>query len=146
MTQSPLRVAIDGDVALLTLDRPEAGNAINLPLARALVEAAIRCESDAAIRCVVITGQGRLFCGGGDVSEFAAAGDDVSAYIRDLASTLHRAVVRLMRMEKPLVTLVNGPAAGAGMSLALAGDIVLATQSARFSAAYGAIGLTPDGG
>ena len=146
MSQSPLRFEVDQDVAIVTLDRPDAGNAINLPLARALEEAAIRCETDDAIRCVVITGTGKLFCGGGDVGEFAQAVDGVSDYLHELAGTLHRAMSRFMRLDKALVTLVNGPAAGAGMSLALAGDVVIAAPSARFVTAYGSLGLTPDGG
>jgi 2-(1,2-epoxy-1,2-dihydrophenyl)acetyl-CoA isomerase len=72
--------------------------------------------------------------------------DNVSAYLSELAGTLHMAVSRLMRMRKPLVTLVNGPAAGAGFSLALIGDIVIAGQAANFTAAYGRVGLSPDGG
>lgn len=133
-------------VATITLNRPAVGNAINLEMARALVDAAIRCETDRSIRCVVLTGAGRLFCAGGDVASFAAAGDQAGALLSELAGTLHMAVARFGRMACPLLVLVNGPAAGAGMSLALAGDIVLCARSAHFTAAYGAIGLTPDGG
>src|SRR3546814_13875250 len=75
-------------------------------------------------RCVVLTGAGKLFCGGGDVQAFSAAGDQVSSYLSELAGTLHMAVTRLMRMAKPLLVLVNGPAAGAGLSLAICGDMV----------------------
>src|SRR3546814_36030 len=115
-------------------------------LARALLQAAIRCDTDPAIRCVVLTGAGKLFCGGGDVQAFSAAGDQVSSYLSELAGTLHMAVTRLMRMAKPLLVLVNGPAAGAGLSLAICGDMVLAARSAHFTAAYGMVGLSPDGG
>ncbi|QTL03996.1 enoyl-CoA hydratase/isomerase family protein [Aquabacter sp. L1I39] len=142
----PLLVAIEGAVATLTLNRPAAGNTIDLPLARALLDAAIQCDQDPAIRCVVLTGTGKLFCGGGDLAGFAAAGEGISGYLSLLAGTLHMAVSRLMRMEKPLLVKVNGPAAGAGLSLAISGDVVLAARSAHFSAAYGAVGLTPDGG
>ena len=143
---SPLRLAIADGVAWLTLDRPDVGNAIDLPLARALVEAAGRCEADGAIRCVVLTGAGRLFCAGGDVALMKAAGDDLPAVLHQLIETFHRAVAILARMPKPLVTLVNGPAAGAGLSLAILGDIVLSAASAHYTPAYGAIGLTADGG
>lgn len=105
-----------------------------------------KASTDGAIRCVGLTGSGRLFCAGGDLSSFADAGTNVAAFLSGLASTLHMAVSRLMRMRKPLVVLVNGPAAGAGLSLALAGDIVLAAPTAHFTAAYGAVGLSPDGG
>jgi 2-(1,2-epoxy-1,2-dihydrophenyl)acetyl-CoA isomerase len=141
-----LAVTVERSIATLMLDRPAVGNTIDMALARALIDAAVRCDEDKAIRCIVLTGRGRLFCGGGDVSAFAEAGDDISAFLRELAGALHEAISRLMRMKKPLVVLVNGPAAGAGLSLALAGDITLAAKSAHFTAAYGALGLTPDGG
>lgn len=146
MSDDLVLVAIDEGIATLTLNRPAAGNTINLPLAKALLQAAIRCDSDAAIRCVVITGAGKLFCGGGDLGAMREVGDNVPAYLSELTGILHLAVSRLMRMRKPLVTLVNGPAAGAGLSLALAGDIVVAGESASFTAAYGRVGLSPDGG
>jgi 2-(1,2-epoxy-1,2-dihydrophenyl)acetyl-CoA isomerase len=146
MSESNLLVTIEDAVATLVLNRPQAGNAIDLPLAQALVQAAIRCDSDPSIRCVVLSGAGRLFCAGGDLGAFAAAGERIPAFLSELAGTLHMALSRLMRMAKPLLVLVNGPAAGAGMSLALGGDIVLAARSAHFTPAYGAVGLTPDGG
>jgi 2-(1,2-epoxy-1,2-dihydrophenyl)acetyl-CoA isomerase len=146
MSDDPVLVTVEDGVAELRLNRPAAGNTINLPLAQAMLQAAIRCDQDEAIRCVVITGEGKLFCGGGDVAAMSAAGDGVPGFLSELAGTFHMAVTRLMRMPKPLVTLVNGPAAGAGFSLAIAGDIVLAARSAHFTAAYGLVGLSPDGG
>lgn len=146
MSDTPLLVSVDGPVATLTLNRPAAGNAIDLPLAHSLLKAAIRVDQDDTIRCVVLTGAGRLFCAGGDLPAFAAAGDQVPAFLSELAGTLHMAVSRLQRMAKPLLVLVNGPAAGAGLSLSLIGDIVIAARSAHFTAAYGSVGLSPDGG
>jgi 2-(1,2-epoxy-1,2-dihydrophenyl)acetyl-CoA isomerase len=146
MTDAPLIVNVVDGIAWLTLNRPHAGNAIDLPMARSLVEASILCETSAAIRCIVLTGAGRLFCSGGDVSLFASAGNDVSILLNELAGTLHAAQARFARTGKPMLVLVNGPAAGAGLSLALGGDVVLAARSAHFTAAYGGIGLTPDGG
>jgi len=137
---------VEDGIGRITLDRPEAGNAITLPLARALLAAAIRCQTDAAIRCIVLTGNGRLFCAGGDVQLLAGAGDKRSEVLSELIATFHAAIARLARAPKPLVTLVNGPAAGAGFSLAMLGDVVIGARSAHFTAAYGAIGLTPDGG
>ncbi len=144
--QSLLRFEQQGSIARLTLNRPQAGNAIDLPLARELLDAARRCDQDDAIRCVSITGAGRLFCTGGDVSAFAAAGDGVPELLRELAGTLHQALRTLSRLRKPVLTIVNGPAAGAGLSLSACGDIVIAASSAHFTAAYGSVGLTPDGG
>jgi 2-(1,2-epoxy-1,2-dihydrophenyl)acetyl-CoA isomerase len=146
VSEPVLLVDVTDGVARLTLNRPDAGNAVDLPLARALVAASIRCQTDASIRCVVLTGSGRLFCAGGDVAAMQAAGDGAGALLSELAGTFHMALARFARMPKPFVTLVNGPAAGGGFGLALSGDIVLAGGSAHFTPAYGLIGLVPDGG
>jgi 2-(1,2-epoxy-1,2-dihydrophenyl)acetyl-CoA isomerase len=137
---------VEGAVATITLNRPEVGNALDIPMSRALLEAAMRCEADAAIRCVVLTGTGKLFCGGGDVAAFAGAGDDLPKMLREITVYLHAAIAVLARMEKPLVTAINGSAAGAGIGLAILGDVALAEPTASFSLAYTGIGLTPDGG
>lgn len=134
------------DIATITLNRPENGNAINMELAAALAEAAAAVAADPAIRCVLLKGAGRMFCVGGDVTAFADAGSGAGSLLRLLADKLHEAVSTLSEMEKPLVTCVHGAAAGAGMGLALLGDRVLLGESAHFTAAYTAIGLTPDGG
>jgi 2-(1,2-epoxy-1,2-dihydrophenyl)acetyl-CoA isomerase len=141
-----IQLEIDGAIGRITLDRPEVGNALNIPMARELMECAIRCEHDAAIRCVLITGRGKLFCAGGDVVEFARAGDKLPDFLREITSYVHAAISSLARMNKPLVTAVNGATAGAGMGLALLGDIVLADSSAVFTLAYTGIGVSPDGG
>jgi 2-(1,2-epoxy-1,2-dihydrophenyl)acetyl-CoA isomerase len=146
MSASLVVLNVDGAIASLTLNRPDAGNAINLDLARELLAAAIRCDSDPAIRCVVLSGTGRLFCAGGDIGVLGSAGERTAAVLSELAGTLHMAISRLARMRKPLLVLVNGPAAGAGLGLAIMGDVVLAATSAHFTAAYSVIGLTPDGG
>ncbi|HEX7852243.1 MAG TPA: enoyl-CoA hydratase-related protein [Sphingobium sp.] len=145
MSGAPVLLDSDGTIAMITLNRPEAGNTVNLPLAQALLDAAVHCDEDASLRCVVLTGTGKLFCGGGDLSAFGDAGD-IPAFLDALATTLHKAISRLLRMRKPLLVLVNGPAAGAGLSLSLLGDIVIASESAHFMAAYGSVGLSPDGG
>lgn len=143
---STITTTRDGDVLTLTLSRPEQGNAINTDLAADLLAAARDAAGDPAVRCVVLTGAGRMFCVGGDIAEFSAAGDEAGPFIRALADTLHEAVLVLAGMAKPLIALVQGPAAGAGLSLAAAADIVIASEAAHFTAAYTAIGLTPDGG
>ena len=143
---SPVLFERRGAVAVLTLNRPTVGNAIDVPLARALMEAAIVCDEDESIRCVLLTGTGRMFCAGGDVGGFAKAGDNAAALVKETTAYLHVAIARLSRMCKPLVCAVNGPAAGAGFSLAILGDLVLAAKSAHLTLAYTAIGLTPDGG
>ncbi|WP_163851730.1 enoyl-CoA hydratase/isomerase family protein [Pseudooceanicola aestuarii] len=145
MTDS-LTIERDGAVARLVLNRPDKGNALDQPLADALAEAALSVATDRAVRAVVLTGAGRLFCAGGDVDTFAEAGDHVSAFLTRLAGVVHVALGHFATMDKPLITLVNGPAAGAGLSLAISGDVVLAAPDAHFTPAYLGIGLTPDGG
>lgn len=147
MTEQPVTLKVDSaGVAWLTLNRPDAGNSIDLPTAHALADAAIRCQTDPAIRVVVLTGSGRMFCAGGDVKLMLSAGDKVPAVLSELIGAFHIGVSRLARMPKPVIVLVNGPAAGGGFSLSLVGDIVIAAKSAHFTAAYGVIGLTADGG
>jgi len=146
MTGAPIRFDRVGGVAWLTLDRPEQRNAIGPEVADALHDLANRCADDPAVRCVVLTGNGRFFSVGGDVDLFSQAGDDAEPVVLDLARRFHAGIHRFATMEKPLVTAINGPAAGAGFSLSIAGDIAIAAASAHFTAAYSAIGLTPDGG
>jgi 2-(1,2-epoxy-1,2-dihydrophenyl)acetyl-CoA isomerase len=146
VSDAPVLLSVDGAIATITLNRPAVGNTVNMEMARALLAAAIACDQNASLRCVVLTGAGKLFCGGGDLSSFAEAGDAIPAFLSELAGTYHLAISRLMRMRKPLLVVVNGPAAGAGLSLALIGDVVIAAETAHFSAAYGSVGLSPDGG
>ncbi|MET0376184.1 MAG: enoyl-CoA hydratase/isomerase family protein [Rhizorhabdus sp.] len=146
MNATPLIFERDGAIARLTFNRPDAANTIDLAVSKALVEAAIECDTNPDIRCVVLTGAGKIFCAGGDIGMMASAGDRVGSAVGELASILHMAVSRFARMNKPMLTLVNGPAAGAGYSLALGADVVLAARSATFTAAYGALGVSPDGG
>lgn len=143
---APIRIDRVGAVATLTLDRPEAGNAIDIPMADVFLAAVLECDADPDIRCVVLTGAGTMFCAGGDVKAFAAAGDATPALIKRLTAPLHAGVARLARMDKPLVTAINGAAAGAGFGLAILGDVALAARSAKFAIAYGALGLSPDAG
>ncbi len=132
-------------VATITLNRPDAFNALNLALARELFAAVLQVDEDPAVRCVVITGAGKAFCGGGDVKEFADGLPRIGVLIKELTTYVHGAVSRLVRTPKPVLTAVNGVAAGGGLSLALAGDLVLAAESARFAMAYSRIAATPDG-
>jgi 2-(1,2-epoxy-1,2-dihydrophenyl)acetyl-CoA isomerase len=141
----PLDVERRGPIAWLTLNRPSAGNTINVAMAEALGHAAREVAAQDDVRALVITGAGKLFCGGGDIQAFTTGGSSAEA-IDAITSRLHPAIEALARLPKPIVSLVNGPAAGAGLGLALMGDIVLAAASAHFTSAYTAIGLTPDGG
>ena len=146
MDLATIRAEVDADgLAHLALNRPEAGNAIDLQLAKDLNTALTAWSHDATVRCVLVTGEGPQFCVGGDLKDFAGRGDDRPQHLADITTYLHAAMSRLMRLNAPVVAAVQGSAAGAGMSLAAAADLVLAGASSRFVMAYTAIGLTPDG-
>jgi 2-(1,2-epoxy-1,2-dihydrophenyl)acetyl-CoA isomerase len=145
-TPKNLLFEVRENVAYITLNRPEVSNAMNLEMSREFYEAASECEQSSHLRAVLITGAGRAFCSGGDVKSFAAQEPaNLPAYYRSITLFLHQAIHRFARMPAPVVMAVNGTAGGGGMSLACAGDIVLASESARFTMAYTKIGLTPDG-
>ena len=131
-------------VATITLCRPDAGNALSVEMANAISEAVEGVAGDAEVRCVLMTAQGRFFCVGGDVKSMGVAAD-VGALLDRITTPLHRAITALLQMDKPLVVAVNGPVAGGGLGLALAGDIVIAAEAAHFSLAYAGIGFSPDG-
>lgn len=148
MSASEGRVSVEyrDRVAVICLNRPDMGNAIDIEMAEALDRAIGAVDADQSIRCLLLTGEGRFFCVGGDVGSFASAGKDAGLLLDQITQPLHRAISRLARLTKPVVGAINGPAAGAGLGLAAIGDIVLAADSAHFTMAYTAIGLTPDGG
>ncbi len=145
MSYETLHFQIENHVATITLNRPDAANALNLTMARELSDVGIRCDETPDIRAVVIRGTGSMFCAGGDLSVFADAGDDAAAVVKQMAGDLHMGISRLTRMNAPVIAAVNGTAAGAGFSLAVAADLVVAVDSAKFVMAYTNAGLSPDG-
>jgi len=132
-------------VATLTLNRPDAYNAFNLAFGHEIFQAVLEADDDPQVRCLLVTGAGKAFCAGGDVREFVEHLPRIGAHTKELTTYLHGAVSRLCRTDKPVVVAVNGVAAGGGLSLVLAGDLVLAAESARFTMAYSKIAATPDG-
>ena len=132
-------------VANVTLNRPEAGNALNLELGQELLRAVLRCDEDSEVRAVLISGAGDMFCVGGDLKSFSDQGEHLPHHLKEVTTYLHAAVSRMARMDPPVVAAVHGAAAGAGMSLACACDLVVAAESARFTMSYSNAGLTPDG-
>ena len=132
----------EGGVLTITLNRPEVFNAFNGALHAAL-HAALREARDPEVRAVVVTGAGRGFCSGQDLTEFQGALGDVGDRLRE---TYHPNVLAIRALEKPVIAAVNGPAAGAGLSLACACDIRIAADTATFVPGFVGIGLVPDSG
>jgi 2-(1,2-epoxy-1,2-dihydrophenyl)acetyl-CoA isomerase len=145
MAYSTLTLDIKDGVGLICLNRPDEGNAITLEMARELQEVATVCDEDAEVRAVVLTGNGKMFCAGGDLKIFSAQGEKISLYVKETTQAFHAAISRFNWMDAPVVCAVNGTAAGGGFSLALATDIAIAAESAKFTMAYTKIGLAPDG-
>jgi 2-(1,2-epoxy-1,2-dihydrophenyl)acetyl-CoA isomerase len=145
MQYTTLLFDIRDSVAHVTLNRPDASNSVNMEMGRELMDAALHCDEDPAIRAVVLSGAGSVFCVGGDLKNFAAQGEHLPYHLKELTTYLHAAISRLARMDAPVVAAVNGVAAGAGFSLAMSCDLILAAESARFTMAYSKAGLTPDG-
>ena len=139
-----LRVEIDGAVATLTLDRPEALNALTVPVKVALRQALEGLAGDGAVRAVILTGAGRAFCAGQDLAERERPdAAPLEVEVREHYNPIIRAI---RAMGQPVIAAVNGVAAGAGASLAFACDLRIAAEEARFVLAFSRIGLVPDSG
>jgi 2-(1,2-epoxy-1,2-dihydrophenyl)acetyl-CoA isomerase len=138
---SEVEYTVDGAVQTITLNRPDRMNAFNRALHAALREA-LKAARDPEVRAVVITGAGRGFCAGQDLTEFGESGD-VGAALRE---TYHPNVLAIRALEKPVIAAVNGACAGAGLSLACACDIRIAADVASFVPGFVGIGLVPDAG
>ena len=138
-----VRLENDGALAILTLDRPDRLNAMADPMWEALHGHLAAVAADEAIRAVILTGAGRAFCSGGDVTGMAKS-DIVSGRAR--SQKRHRTVLALYNLEKPVIAAVRGPVYGIGNALALACDIVIASDTAKFSMAFKKVGIVPDGG
>jgi len=147
IASGPVLLDLDGEVARLRLNRPDASNALNLDLLKALVEAIMRCHSDRRARAVLLSGEGPNFCGGGDVKDFASKGDALPDYLREATGYLQIAASALIRLEKPVVTVVQGYATGGGgFGLVCASDLVLAGESSHFMLGATRVGMAPDAG
>lgn len=142
---STIQLERDGSIAKLTLNRPDSANALNLEMATDLMRAAIELDEDSRVRAVILTGNGTMFCAGGDLGAMKEAGDGASAYIKEMAGNLHLAISRFARMRAPVISAVNGTAAGAGFSMICATDLAIASETAKFTMAYTRAGLSPDG-
>ncbi len=145
MTDTVL-VDVRDEVAVVTLNRPDTANTLDLAMGRDLLVAALRCEADPAVRAVVLTGAGKAFCFGGDLRGMVSGGRPIEPYLKELTTHLHAAIVRFMRMDAPVIAAVNGTAAGAGVGLVAMADLAILAAGAKISLAYTGVGLTPDGG
>jgi 2-(1,2-epoxy-1,2-dihydrophenyl)acetyl-CoA isomerase len=130
-------------VAILTLNDPKTVNAASLAMMQGCLKAMDAIEADASLRALVLTGEGRGFCSGANLAEPPPQGADLGDM---LELTYHPFLRRLRDTKLPIVTAMNGPAAGVGMSLALMGDLVIAARSAFFALGFTRLGLVPDGG
>jgi 2-(1,2-epoxy-1,2-dihydrophenyl)acetyl-CoA isomerase len=142
----PVLVSVEDGVGRLVLNRPDAANSIDAATAGALADSLDLLLRDADLRAVLVSGAGERFCGGGDVRSFAGAGAGLANRLDEVVTPFHAACRALAALPVPVVAAVQGSAAGAGLALALACDLVVAAESAKFVMAYTAIGLTPDGG
>lgn len=132
-------------VAIIKLNRPKAMNAINDQMKVELTDIVRKVKHDQDVKAVILTGEGRAFCAGGDVKEMS--GTRAPMFLRNRMRTyLHQIVIMISQMEKPVITAVNGYAVGAGCNLALSGDIILASDQAKFSEIFVQVGLIPDAG
>jgi 2-(1,2-epoxy-1,2-dihydrophenyl)acetyl-CoA isomerase len=145
MATEEIELSVEGRVATLTLTRPDAGNAINRSFVSHLHAHAEGLHDPKAVRVVVLRSTGRSFCVGGDLQYFSGI-DDIEPEILGLATDFHAGIYALRELDAPLVAGVQGAAAGGGLALACACDVVLAAESARFTMAYTGAGLSPDGG
>ncbi|MHA7923888.1 MAG: enoyl-CoA hydratase/isomerase family protein [Marinobacter sp.] len=148
MTDTLITTAFDTEtgVARLTFNRPEALNAINVTLAQAFLAAVQEIRGLSGVRCIVLTGAGRAFMAGGDVSSMAGTSEQAGAAISAILDAVNPAILLLRSMDAPVIAAVRGVAAGAGLSLTLMADLVVAHEDAKFLVAYNGIGAVPDCG
>jgi 2-(1,2-epoxy-1,2-dihydrophenyl)acetyl-CoA isomerase len=145
MSFQTLSLAIDGGVAHITLDRPKNANTIDPPLAAELRSAAERLHADESVRAVLLSGNGPMFCAGGDLGAFAEFGDEIPKRLGAMIEDFHAAVETLSAMDAPLVVAAHGNVMGAGLSMVASASLAVAAEGTRFGMAYTGAGLTPDG-
>ena len=147
---APVLLDHDGDIAIITLNRPHAGNAIDRSVVEGLISAAGKLAEDRGAQAIILTGKGKLFCGGGDLQGFRKASEQgletLAGHVGQLADGLHTALLALLALRIPVIAALNGSAGGAGMSLVAAADLAFARPHVKFASAYGELGLAADGG
>jgi len=148
IASGPVLLDLDADgVARIRLNRPEASNGVNVELLRALHEAVLLCHGEPAVRALILSGEGKNFCAGGDVREFASKGEALPDYLREATAWLQIAVSALVQLQPPVIAAVHGFAAGgAGFGFVCAADLVIAAESAKFMSGAVRVGMAPDAG
>ncbi|KFI32577.1 enoyl-CoA hydratase [Haematobacter missouriensis] len=136
----------ESGIARIAFNRPEVLNALNVPLARAFLAAVREVTALQGLRAIVLGGEGRAFVAGGDVASFAGGPERAVPVVNDLLDALNPAIVALRRVDAPVIAAVRGAAAGAGLSLMMAADIIVAATGTKFLMAYEKLGSSPDCG
>src|SRR5512134_295156 len=142
----PILTQLHGNILEVTLNRPEAYNALDLDMIRMLGDALSSAAVDNSVKGVLLTGRGKAFCAGGDLKWVSHQTKEAGSVLYRLAPQFHLSIIEIRRMEKPVVAAINGIAAGGGFSLALACDFRIIGQSAILRQAYTSSGLSIDGG
>jgi len=147
ISEGPVLLDVEDGVARLRLNRAEASNSVDVPTLQALHSAVLCCHADPSVRVVMLSGEGKNFCAGGDVKTFASKGADLPEYLREATAWLQIATSAIIQLKAPVVAVVQGFAAGgAGFGLVCAADLVVAGESARFFSGAVRVGMAPDAG
>ena len=134
-----------GNLARIVLNRPDFGNTLNIDLAKELYHATNTVAADESIKALILTGKGKLFCGGGDLKFLMTKQEKIKQTLLEMTHYFHGAISRMTRMNAPVIIGINGTAGGGGFSLAITGDIIYSVKDAKFTVAYTNAGLSPDG-
>ena len=147
IADGPVMLSVAGGVAHLRLNRPQSANGMSVELLKALYDAVMLCHGTPGVRVLLLTGEGKNFCAGGDVQAFAARGKALPDYIRPATAYLQDSVLSLARLQAPVIVAVQGFAAGGGgFGLVCAADLVIAAESAKFLAGATRVAMAPDAG
>ncbi|HET6153225.1 MAG TPA: enoyl-CoA hydratase-related protein [Marmoricola sp.] len=147
ISEGPVLLDLEDGIARLRLNRPDASNSVDVPLLQALHQAILTCHAEPTVRVVVLSGEGRNFCAGGDVKTFASKGEALPEYLREATAWLQIATAALIQLKAPVIAAVHGFAAGgAGFGLVCASDLVIAAESAKLFSGAVRVGMAPDAG